>query len=69
MTNKDLFYIIYIIIGLAYWAINIWVRKFPNKDEYGDGWVIAPVWVVFWPICFTVLLIAYIQGLFKKGKL
>jgi len=69
MTEKDLFYITYIGIGLVYWAINIWVRKLPSKDEYFEGWVIAPVWVVFWPICFAVLLIAYIQTLFRKGKL
>lgn len=40
--------IIYILIGLAYWALNSFVRKL----ETGGDWLLPLVWFLAWPIAF-----------------
>lgn len=67
MTRDYVLY--YILIGLAYWAVNVFIRKLPAKNDPDDGWIIVPLWLVLWPVCFIVLLVVNTQKLFGKGKI
>lgn len=50
--------LLYCLIGLAYWAVNIFVRKLHTKNEPGEGWFLAPLWMFMWPLCFMSLFVA-----------
>ena len=52
-------YLAYFLVGLAYWAVNIFVRKLHKKNEDGDGWFLVPLWVFGWPLCFLALAVDY----------
>lgn len=67
--TRDLFYSAYIGIGFLYWAINVFVRKLPDKNDDSDGWIMTPVWIFFWPLCFITLIIAGLQALWERRKL
>ena len=47
----------YLLIGLSYWAINLFVRKLHRKNEPEDGWFLSILWVFFWPLCLIALLL------------
>lgn len=49
--------LIYILIGLTYYLINIFVRKLHKDNEDEDGWLLTILWIFGWPICFIALLI------------
>lgn len=68
MSKSD-YYLVYVLIGLTYWAVNVFVRKLPDKNDPDEGWVLAPAWMLLWPIYFIVLIVIYIQKLFGKGKI
>lgn len=57
----------YFIVGLVYWAINIFVRKLHEKNEHGEGWFLVPFWVFLWPICM-ILLVASAFSVEKKEE-
>lgn len=44
---------LYILIGLIYTLINIFIRKL---DVDGD-WTFVYVWVFLWPVCFIALFL------------
>ncbi len=56
----------YIIPGLIYFLINIFIRKLHTKNESEDGWWLTILWVFGWPICFVTLLILGLQKLKKS---
>lgn len=66
MYDQHIYYIIYYFIGLSYWAINIFVRKLHLKNESGDGWFLAPLWVIFWPMFFFMLIWVKILNIKNK---
>lgn len=51
---------LYFFIGLVYWAVNIFIRKLHKKNEPGEGWLLAPLWLLGWPLCFLSLFTAAI---------
>lgn len=51
--------IIYLLIGLAYWALNSFVRKL---DTDGD-WLLPLVWFLAWPLAFASWAIILIEKL------
>lgn len=53
------YYLIYFLIGLVYWAFNLIVRKLHLKNESGDGWFLAPLWLFGWPLALIFHLIAF----------
>lgn len=57
---------LYMLIGLLYWAINIFIRKLHRENQPEDGWYLTLVWVFLWPICFIGILIAFIQRKITK---
>lgn len=59
MDNSTLA-LFYILVGLAYWSINIFVRKLHTKNDEGDGWFLAPLWLLMWPLCFAGLGVALV---------
>lgn len=59
-------YLIYILIGLIYWSVNIFIRKLHLRNEYGDGWFLSPFWLLGWPLCFLILIITYLEYLKTK---
>lgn len=40
--------LIYLLIGLSYWALNSFVRKL----ETGGDWLLPLVWFLAWPLAF-----------------
>lgn len=58
----------YCIVGLIYWAYNIFVRKLHTKNEPGDGWGLVLFWVFGWPLCFVMLIAGFIQDKLEKKK-
>lgn len=55
--EKEKFYLVYTLIGLVYWAVNVFIRKLPEKNDPGSGWILAPVWFLMWPICIIALIL------------
>lgn len=53
--------LIYVIIGLVYYSYNLVVRKLHLKNENSEGWILVPFWVFLWPLCFIMLITAWIQ--------
>jgi hypothetical protein len=45
----------YSLVGIGYWAVNIFIRKLHTKNEPGDSWFLGPLWLLMWPICFLAL--------------
>lgn len=41
--------ILYLSIGLIYWAINSFVRKLETHDD----WMLPIVWFLAWPLAFA----------------
>lgn len=58
----------YFLIGLTYWAINIFVRKLHTKNESGEGWFLVPFWVFFWWLCFIMLIAGKIKDICEHKK-
>jgi len=58
----------YFIIGFVYWAVNVFIRRLPEKNDAGDGWFLTPVWLFLWPICIAALAISLVSKL-KTDKL
>lgn len=48
---------LYCLVGFIYVIINIFFRE---MNEDGD-WSLVFVWLFMWPICFTALLIKFIN--------
>lgn len=48
---------IYLIIGLIYTLINIFIRKL----DVDNDWMIVLVWWFMWPICFIAIIINYLN--------
>jgi hypothetical protein len=57
----EYFWLFYTLIGIAYWAINIFVRKLHLQNDEGDGWFLVPFWVFLWPFCFIALIARFIS--------
>lgn len=53
-------YLYYILVGFVYWAYNLIIRKLHTKNESGEGWFLVPFWIFGWPLCFIMLIIAWI---------
>jgi hypothetical protein len=62
----DTFLWSYTLVGFVYWCINMYVRKLPSKNEDGDGWVLSPLWLFGWPLCFIALAAAWISDKISK---
>ena len=60
---------IYLMIGLAYWAINVFIRKLPQKNESDEGWILAPVQVFLWPLFIFTIILAWTLKLFRSNKI
>lgn len=45
--------IIYLLIGLTYWAVNSFVRKIETNDD----WLLPLVWFLAWPLAFLAWFI------------
>lgn len=58
----------YVMVGLTYWAINIFIRKLHKKNEPDDGWWLTPLWFLCWPVCFLTLIVMNIVDLRNKYK-
>lgn len=52
----------YFLIGLAYWSINVHIRKIDTEGDY----TLPFVWVFFFTLCFIALAIIKIQELKNK---
>lgn len=48
------------IVGILYWAVNIFIRKLHLKNEPGDGWWLVPIWVLLPELCFLILIVGVI---------
>jgi len=48
--------IIYLTIGLLYWALNSFVRKL----EINGDWMLPIVWFLAWPIAFAAWGVLFI---------
>lgn len=68
LNDAHLYYVIYYFIGLSYWSVNIFVRKLHTKNDPGDGWFLAPMWVILWPMCFTALFIVWMGNVRDKRQ-
>ncbi len=62
MNGKELFWFLYIVIGLCYYLINIFVRKLHTKNEPGDGWILVPFWICLWWLCLIFIIAAMFDG-------
>lgn len=49
--------IIYLTIGLLYWALNSFVRKL----ETGGDWLLPLIWLLVWPIAFTTWMVIFLD--------
>ena len=56
--------LLWMIIGLSYWAINIFARKLHLKNDSGEGWMLVPLWVFGWPLCFVAIIYIAIHNFF-----
>jgi len=59
---------IYIVVGFIYWAINVFVRDLPFRGKHEDMWLMSPVWVILWPVCFLILILLKILKSLKLIK-
>lgn len=57
--------ILYILIGLIYSLINSIIRKLEGSNDP----LIVTLWIFFWPLCFLVLGINFLQDKFKRNEL
>lgn len=67
MKDPHIYYVVYYFIGLSYWAINIFVRKLHTKNDTGEGWFLAPMWLFLWPMCFIALFFVWVSNLKQKS--
>ncbi|NBW33720.1 MAG: hypothetical protein EBR30_01545 [Cytophagia bacterium] len=49
--------IIYLTIGLLYWALNSFVRKL----EINGDWMLPLVWFLLWPIAFATWMVIFLD--------
>lgn len=63
---------IYLIIGLAYWAVNSFVRKL----EIDGDWLLPLVWFLAWPLAAITWLfilatwtVDYLKHKFYKNQI
>jgi hypothetical protein len=66
--QKGDYYFIYVIIGLSYWFVNIFVRKLHKDNDEHEGWFLAPMWLLLWPMCFVGLAIVFASNIREKIK-
>ena len=52
----------YMVIGLGYLIVNVFVRKLETEDDY----LLPFVWMFFWWVCFIALFIQYVGRKLKK---
>ena len=60
------YYLLYALVGLSYWTINIFVRKLHIKNEDSDGWFLVPMWLFLWPMCFIGLFFAWVSNMKER---
>lgn len=48
---------IYLTIGLLYWALNSFVRKL----EVNGDWLLPVVWFLFWPVAFATWVVIFLD--------
>ena len=48
---------IYLTIGLLYWALNSFVRKL----EINGDWMLPLVWFLLWPIAFATWMVIFLD--------
>jgi hypothetical protein len=60
------YYLLYTLVGLSYWAINIFVRKLHLKNDNGYGWFLAPMWILLWPVCFVALFFVWLSNMKQR---
>ena len=47
----------YLTIGLLYWALNSFVRKL----EVNGDWMLPLVWFLAWPIAFATWMVIFLD--------
>ena len=63
------FYLWYTLIGMAYWAVNIFIRKLHLKNDNNGAELIVLMWIFLWPICFLALIVFGVSDMLKKNKI
>jgi hypothetical protein len=58
----------YVLIGLAYYCVNIFIRKLHVKNDNAGAEMLVMVWLLLWPICFIALFAAWISDRVKKRE-
>ena len=48
--------LVYLTIGLLYWALNSFVRKL----ETGGDWLLPLVWFLAWPLAFLAWVVLFL---------
>lgn len=48
---------IYLTIGLLYWALNSFVRKL----EVNGDWMLPLVWFLLWPLAFATWMVIFLD--------
>ena len=56
--------LLYLIIGLIYWAINSFIRRI----EISGDWMLPLVWFLAWPLAFMAWFVILIQEFVKWSK-
>ena len=47
----------YLTIGLLYWALNSFVRKL----EINGDWMLPLVWFLLWPLAFATWMVIFLD--------
>lgn len=55
----------YILIGLLYTLVNIFIRKIDTDGDY----LLVFVWMFIWPLAFTALIVDYLYNKIYKNKI
>jgi hypothetical protein len=55
MTTEN-YIMIRSIIGILYWAINIFIRKLHTKNDSDEGWLLVPMWILMPELSLLLLL-------------
>lgn len=55
MTTEN-YIMIRSIIGIIYWAINIFIRKLHTKNDSDEGWLLVPMWILMPELSLILLL-------------
>lgn len=62
------YYLLYALVGISYWTINIFVRKLHIKNDDSAGWFLVPMWLFLWPMCFIGLFFAWVSNMKERSQ-